>query len=68
MANEMTYRRLGSSGLKLSTVSLGGWTTYGQTVAEQERVTRLIERAVELGVNYFDTADVYANGKCEEVM
>lgn len=65
---KMTYRRVGNSGLKVSSVALGGWTTFGQTVKEQETVRRIIERAVELGINYFDAADVYAKGKCEEMM
>lgn len=69
MANtQMTYRRLGNSGLKISSVSLGGWTTFGQTVAEQNSVQRIIDRALELGVNFFDIADVYARGKAEELM
>ncbi|HRN17569.1 MAG: aldo/keto reductase family protein [Trueperaceae bacterium] len=67
-SDQMTYRRLGNSGLKVSSVSLGGWTTYGQTVEEQNTVRRIIDRAVELGVNFFDAADVYAKGKCEEMM
>ena len=64
----MQYRRLGNSGLKVSAVSLGGWTTYGQTVGEQNIVQRIIDRALELGVNFFDIADVYARGKAEELM
>ncbi|MFA5550056.1 MAG: aldo/keto reductase family protein [Trueperaceae bacterium] len=69
MANsEMQYRRLGNSGLKVSAVSLGGWTTYGQTVGEQNIVQRIIDRALELGINFFDIADVYARGKAEELM
>lgn len=65
---EMSYRRLGNSGLKVSAVSLGGWTTYGHTVGEQNTVQRIIDRALELGVNFFDIADVYATGKAEELM
>lgn len=65
---KMTYRRVGNSGLKVSAVSLGGWTTYGQTMEEQAGVRRIIERARELGVNFFDAADVYAKGRCEEMM
>src|SRR5690554_3954462 len=64
----MQYRKLGRSGLKVSAVSLGGWTTYGQTVEEQNVVQRIIDRALELGVNFFDIADVYARGKAEELM
>ncbi len=68
MTTEMRYRRLGNTGLKVSAVSLGGWTTYGHTVGEQNMVQRIIDRALELGVNFFDIADVYATGKAEEVM
>lgn len=69
MANsEMQYRKLGNSGLKVSAVSLGGWTTYGQTVGEQTVVQRIIDKALELGINFFDIADVYAKGKAEELM
>ncbi len=69
MANtEMNYRRVGNSGLKVSAVSLGAWTTYGQTVQEQVTVQRIVARAIELGVNFFDVADVYARGKAEEMM
>lgn len=68
MATDMRYRRLGNTGLKVSAVSLGGWTTYGHTVGEQNTVQRIIDRALELGVNFFDIADVYANGKAEELM
>jgi len=65
---QMQYRKLGRSGLKVSAVSLGGWTTYGQTVEEQNVVQRIIDQALELGVNFFDIADVYARGKAEELM
>ncbi len=53
--------------MKVSTVSLGSWLTYGGTVAE-ETATACIHRAFELGVNFFDTANVYAGGRAEEVM
>lgn len=63
----MEYRSLGRSGLKVSAVSLGSWLTYGGTV--DERTTRsCIDRAYELGVNFFDTANVYARGASEEVV
>ena len=61
----MKYRRLGTSGLKVSAVSLGAWTTYGQTVEEQQTVHDILARAIELGVNFLDNADVYARGKAE---
>jgi len=63
----MHYRRLGSSGLKVSEVCLGSWLTYGGAT-EDETAERCIHRAYELGINFFDTANVYARGKSEEVV
>src|SRR6266571_3069135 len=63
----MNYRRLGASGLKVSEVALGSWTTYGGSVAEADAV-RIIQRAFELGINTFDTADVYARGAAERAL
>lgn len=64
----MNYRRLGNSGLKVSAVSLGAWTTFGQTVEEQRTVRDILARAIELGVNFLDNADAYARGKAETMM
>ncbi len=64
----MNYRRLGRTGLKVSEVSLGAWTTFGQTVEEQRTVTDIMGRAVELGINFFDNADAYNRGQGERVM
>lgn len=64
----MKYRRLGNSGLKVSAISLGAWTTYGQTVEEQQTVHDIVAKAVELGINFFDNADVYAKGMGERMM
>jgi len=63
----MQYRRLGQSGLKVSAVSLGSWLTVGNTV-EQAATDRLVAAARELGINLFDTADVYAGGRAETVL
>jgi len=63
----MEYRNLGRWGVKVSTVSLGSWLTYGGSVAE-DTATQCIHRAYELGVNFFDTANGYARGGAEEVM
>lgn len=63
----MKYRRLGRSGLKVSEVSLGSWLTYGKSV-EDETATRTIRRAYELGINSFDSANVYERGQGERVM
>ncbi|HYF91791.1 MAG TPA: aldo/keto reductase family protein [Symbiobacteriaceae bacterium] len=54
----MEYRRLGTSGLKLSEISLGSWLTYGSRT-EAESARACIEKAYELGVNHFDCAVVY---------
>lgn len=62
----MNYRRMGKSGLKLSEVALGSWLTAGNAV-EDAAATACIRRAVELGVNYFDSADVYAQRRAEQV-
>jgi voltage-dependent potassium channel beta subunit len=63
----MHYRRLGRSGLKISEISLGAWVTFGSQVEEETSIA-LIQAAYESGVNYFDNADIYANGQAEIVM
>ncbi len=63
----MEYRRLGGSGVKVSEISLGSWLTYGGSVAE-EGATACIRRAYELGINFFDTANVYRRGAAEEIV
>ncbi len=63
----MHYRRLGKSGLKVSEISLGTWITFGNQV-DEKTASDLIHMAYDQGVNYFDNADVYADGKAETVM
>lgn len=63
----MHYRRLGHSGLKVSEISLGAWVTFGAQIDEQIAID-LLHAAYEQGVNFFDNADVYANGQAELVM
>ena len=63
----MQYRRLGNTGLKVSEISLGSWLTYGGYVEEQNAVSS-IDTAYELGVNFFDTANVYIRGEAEKVV
>ncbi len=63
----MHYRRLGKSGLKVSEISLGAWVTFGSQIEEQT-AAKLIHAAYDQGVNFFDNADVYANGQAEIVM
>ncbi|MEN8144500.1 MAG: aldo/keto reductase family protein [Gemmatimonadota bacterium] len=60
----MEYRSLGASGLRVSTVSLGSWLTYGRTV-DDDQTAACLTRAYEAGVNFFDTANVYAAGAAE---
>lgn len=63
----MQYRHLGKYGVKVSEVSLGSWLTYGGAT-ENETALQCIEKAYDLGINFFDTANVYATGKSEEVV
>ncbi len=62
----MNYRRLGRAGIKLSEIGLGSWLTYGAGV-DDETSRACVRRAFDLGINFFDTADVYDHGKAEEV-
>ncbi|KEO84676.1 aldo/keto reductase family protein [Tumebacillus flagellatus] len=63
----MKYRNLGRSGLKISEIGLGSWLTYGGTVEDQTAET-CIDKAYELGINFFDTANVYRRGEAEIVV
>lgn len=63
----MEYRLLGNSGLKVSALSLGAWVTYGGQVGE-DTAFECMTTAYEAGVNFFDNAEVYANGNAEIVM
>ena len=63
----MEYRKLGHSGLMVSEVCLGSWLTYGNST-ENATAEACIDKAYELGINFFDTANVYARGKSEEVV
>ncbi|KRG10944.1 aldo/keto reductase family protein [Lederbergia galactosidilytica] len=63
----MKYRRLGKTGLKVSEISLGSWLTYGKSV-EDDTATKTIHRAYDLGINFFDSANVYEQGEGEKVL
>ena len=63
----MNYRRLGRSGLKVSELSFGSWVTYGNQL-DTGAARECMAAAWERGVNFFDNAEVYANGKSEEIM
>lgn len=63
----MQHRFLGNSGLKVSEISYGNWITHGSQV-EDDAAHACVARALELGITTFDTADVYAGTRAEEVM
>src|SRR5215207_2727498 len=63
----MQYRQLGRSDLMVSEISLGSWLTYGAGV-ETERATACVRRAFEVGINFFDTANVCGRGAAESFL
>jgi len=63
----MEYRRLGKSGLKVSVFSFGSWVTFSNQLNEKA-ATELMECAYDNGINFFDNAEIYANGNSEIIM
>ena len=63
----MEYRRLGSSGLKVSALSFGSWVTFVFQL-DESTATKCMDYAYNEGVNFFDNAEAYANGKSEKLM
>src|SRR5436190_18651812 len=63
----MEYRHLGRSGLKISEIAYGNWITHGSQV-EEDAARRCVEAALDEGITTFDTADVYAGTRAEEVL
>jgi aryl-alcohol dehydrogenase-like predicted oxidoreductase len=63
----MRYRQLGSSDLMVSEIGLGSWLTYGGGVG-RERAEACVAKAFEVGINFVDTANVYARGGAEEFL
>ena len=61
------YRNLGNSGLKVSSIALGTWLTFGGQLDEGMERT-LVRKAFDLGINFFDTADVYKRGRAETAL
>jgi len=74
----MEYRTLGSTGLKVSEIGFGAWAIGGTSEAAGQQwgwgetpetdAIAAVHRARDLGVNFFDTADVYGNGRSEEIL
>ena len=63
----MHFRRLGRSGLRVSTLSLGSWVTYHNQV-DVAAAREMLAAALDAGVNFFDNAEAYAGGQSEVVM
>jgi aryl-alcohol dehydrogenase-like predicted oxidoreductase len=63
----MDYRQLGDSELQISEISLGSWLTYGMGV-DRAAAAACVNHAFELGINFFDTANVYNRGGAETVL
>jgi aryl-alcohol dehydrogenase-like predicted oxidoreductase len=61
------YRRLGSSDLNISEISLGSWLTYGGGVSNR-RAEACVDKAFDVGINFIDTANVYGGGGAEEFL
>jgi voltage-dependent potassium channel beta subunit len=64
---EMTYRRLGRSGLKVSVLSFGSWVSFGPQL-DIDKAAACMQEAYDHGVNFFDNAEVYAGGESESIM
>lgn len=63
----MKYRALGDSGLQVSEICLGTWTTFGGSLSEEAAIA-LVDSAFESGINFFDTANTYSEGRSEQVL
>ena len=63
----MEYRNLGKSGLKISALSYGAWVTFGPQM-DESTAAECMHRAYDAGANFFDNAEVYADGVAEEIM
>ncbi len=63
----MEFRRLGHSGLKISEITYGNWVTHGSQVTDDLAI-KTMQAALDAGITSFDTADVYAMTKAEEIM
>ncbi len=63
----MNYRRLGSSGLRLSELSFGSWVTFHNQV-DDKLALECMTAAYDAGVNFFDNAEAYAMGMSETIM
>ena len=67
----MKYRTLGKSGIKVSEIGFGAWTIaldwWGKKIDDDEAI-RMLKRAYDLGINFYETADIYGKGKSEKLI
>ena len=63
----MQHRQLGDSDLRVSEICLGTWTTFGGSLADDDAFA-VVDAAFEHGINFFDTANVYSEGRSEQVL
>ena len=63
----MNYRQLGDSDLQVSEICLGTWTTFGGSL-DEDAAHAVVDAAFDSGINFFDTANVYSEGRSEEVL
>src|ERR1700722_3289242 len=76
--DRMRYRKMGTSGVEVSEISLGCWTLgglnwvngnpNGWADVNEAEVKKAVDHALDAGVNHFDNADVYGNGKAEQML
>jgi aryl-alcohol dehydrogenase-like predicted oxidoreductase len=64
---DMRYRRLGTSGLKVSELSLGSWLTFGKQI-DDGTAEALMRIAYDSGINFFDNAEIYARSGSEQII
>ncbi|RFS19298.1 aldo/keto reductase [Chitinophaga silvatica] len=64
----MEYRKFGRTGWQVSEIGYGMWGMAGWTGSEEEEVNQALDRAIELGCNFFDTAWAYGDGLSEEIL
>jgi voltage-dependent potassium channel beta subunit len=63
----MVYRKLGQTGLDVSVISLGSWVTHDYQIGVS-KVKTIMQSGYEAGINFFDNAEAYAQGKSEQIM
>ena len=70
----MKYRKLGKSGIKVSEIGFGTWTIAldwwagGKKMIDDDEAVRMLKRAYDLGINFYEMADMYGNGKSEKLV